>query len=248
MTGRLRPCLYPPLWCCASCPRLALLPPSGIFTAPTLLATGGMVVYSLHQQPSSLTPCPNLAAYCRAGRITAPIVDVDRLPDHIHSAGLDLLDSSPHSSAGDTLGMSFMAEYLPVPPPPAVSRIDPVSLSPPFHGGSGGSIHSFRPATQPFIHVPLRSVRSMGERSQLDREPQDHISSRSGRVKPSSEHGGRLSAVSLRCPSPPLWGMGGDMMVAVSRSHHILARLRILAGILRIPVFSVPEALLSQES
>ena len=69
----------------------------------------------------------------------------------------------------------------------------------------------------------------MGGRSQLDREPQDHISSRSGRVKPLSEHGGRLSAVSLCCPSPPLWGMGGDMMVAVSRSHHILhGRLAVL--------------------
>ena len=138
--------------------------------------------------------CPDLAAYRQAGQITSTIVDVDRLPDHILSAGLDLLDSSPHSSAGDTLGMSFMAEYLPAPPPPAVYRIDPVSLSPPFHGGSGGSIHSFRPATQPFIHVSLQSVHSMGGRSQLDPEPQDHISSRSGCVKPSSEHGGRLSA------------------------------------------------------
>jgi hypothetical protein len=105
-------------------------------------------------------PCPDLAAYRRAGRITSTIVDVDRLPDHILSAGLDLLDSFPPSSEGDTLGMSFMAEYLPVPPPPAVSRVDPVPLSPSFLGGSGGSIHSFRPAAQPFIHVPSRSVHS----------------------------------------------------------------------------------------
>ena len=103
-------------------------------------------------------PCPDLAAYRRAGRITPTIVDVDRLPDHILSAGLDLLDSLPPSSAGDTLGMSSMAEYLPAPLPPAVSQVDHVSLSPPFHGGSGGSISSFRPAAQPFIHVPLRSV------------------------------------------------------------------------------------------
>ena len=87
--------------------------------------------------------CPDLAAYRRAGRITSTIVDVDRLPDHILSAGLDLLASFPPSSAGDTLGMSFMAEYLPVPPPPTVSRVDPVPLSPSFLGGSGGSIHSF---------------------------------------------------------------------------------------------------------
>jgi hypothetical protein len=44
--------------------------------------------------------CPDLAAYCRAGRITSTIVNVDRLPDHILSAGLDLLASFPPSSAG----------------------------------------------------------------------------------------------------------------------------------------------------
>ncbi len=93
-------------------------------------------------------PCPDLANPV-AGRITAPIVDVDPLPDHILSAGLDLLASFPPSSEGDTLGMSFMAEYLPVPPPPTVSRVDPVPLSPSFLGGSGGSIHSFRPAAPP---------------------------------------------------------------------------------------------------
>ncbi len=107
-------------------------------------------------------PCPDLAAYRRSGRITSTITDVDHLPDHILSAGLDLLDSMPSSSAGDTLGMSFMVEYLPALPSPAVSRVDPVSLSPPFHGGSRGSIRSFRPATQPFIHVPSRRVRSEG--------------------------------------------------------------------------------------
>ena len=87
--------------------------------------------------------CPDLEAYRRAGRIMSTIVDVDRLPDHILSVGLDLLASS---FAGDTLGMSFMAEYLPVPPPPAVSRIDdPVPFSPSFPGGSEGSIHSSFP-------------------------------------------------------------------------------------------------------
>jgi len=83
--------------------------------------------------------CPDLAAYRRAGRITSTIVDVDRLPDHILSAGLDLLASFPPSSAGDTLGMSFMADYLPVPPPPTVSRVDPAPLSPSFLGESGGA-------------------------------------------------------------------------------------------------------------
>ena len=158
--------------------------------------------------------CPDLEAYRRAGRITSTIVDVDRLPDHILSAGLDLLAFSP---AGDTLGMSFMAEYLPVPQPPTVSRVDPVPFSPSFPGGSGGSIHSsfpggsggsvhssfpggsggsihsFRPAAQPFLHVPS-SVRSAGGRSQLDPEPQEHTPSCSGRFKPLSEHGGRPRA------------------------------------------------------
>ena len=55
MMGHLHPCPYPPLWCCVSCPRLALPPPLGIFTTPTLCVTGGTVAYSLHQQPSSLT-------------------------------------------------------------------------------------------------------------------------------------------------------------------------------------------------
>ena len=87
--------------------------------------------------------CPDLAAYRRAGGITSTIVDVDHLPDHILSAGLDLLASFPPSSEGDTLGMSFMAEYLPVPPPSTVSQVDPVPLSPSFLGGSGGSIRSF---------------------------------------------------------------------------------------------------------
>jgi len=97
--------------------------------------------------------CPDLTAYRRAGRITSTIVDMDRPPDHILSAGLDLLASFPPSSAGDTLGMSFMADYLPVPPLPTVFRVDPVPLSPSFWGvwgehsllPTGGSAVSPRP-------------------------------------------------------------------------------------------------------
>jgi hypothetical protein len=96
-------------------------------------------------------PCPDLAAYRRAGRITSTIIEVDRLPDHILSAGLNLLDSSPPSSKEDILGMSFMAEYLLAPSlaaAPQGSQGGPVSLSPPWHGGSGGSICSFKPEAQ----------------------------------------------------------------------------------------------------
>jgi hypothetical protein len=61
-------------------------------------------------------PCLDLAAYCQAWGVTSTIVDVDRLPDHVLAAGLDLLDSLPPPSEGDIHGMSFMAEYLPTPP------------------------------------------------------------------------------------------------------------------------------------
>jgi len=143
------------------------------------------------------------------------IVDVDHLPDHILSAGLNLLASFPPSSEGDTLGMSFMVEYLPVPPPPTVSLVDPVLLTPFFLWGSGGSIHSFRLAARPFLHVPSRSVRSEGGRLHLDPEPQERTPSRSGRFTPLSEHGGRHRA---RGGLSPL----SDMTAAVVRPHHIL--------------------------
>ncbi len=99
-------------------------------------------------------PCPDLVAYRRAGRITSTIVDVDHLPDHILAAGLDLLASLPPSSVGDILGMSFMVEYLPAPPPAAAPPIGPVSLSPPPSWGiwgeplllhTGGSVVLFSP-------------------------------------------------------------------------------------------------------
>jgi hypothetical protein len=105
-----------------------------------------------------------------------------------------------------------MAEYLPAPPPTAVIQVDPVSLSPPLHGGSGGSVSSFRPAAQPFSPVPSRSVHSGGGRSQLDPKPQEHTPSRSGRFKPSSKHGGHPRARGGLSPSsiPSLVGYGGQ--------------------------------------
>jgi hypothetical protein len=82
--------------------------------------------------------CPDLTANCRAGRITSTIIKVDRLLDHILTAGLNLLESLRLSSKGDILGMSFMAEYLPAPPRASVSQGDHVSLSPPRRARSGG--------------------------------------------------------------------------------------------------------------
>ena len=96
-----------------------------------------------------LDPCPDLAAYRRAGGVTEPIIDVDRLPDHVLSAGLDLLESSSASSkAMDAFGLSFMAAYLLAPAPVAPQGL--VSLSP-----MGGDT-----AGQPFS--ALSSTRSGG--------------------------------------------------------------------------------------
>ncbi len=139
-------------------PKVGSFAPIGYIYDPDPSRNGGeggllaaSVAFFTHQGHEVFRdPCLDLAAYRRAGRITPNIVEVDRLPDHILSAGLDLLDSSPPSSVGDTLGMSFMVEYFPASLPPAVSRVDPLSLSPPFHGGSGGSISSFRPAAPSF--------------------------------------------------------------------------------------------------
>ena len=64
-----------------------------------------------------LDPCPDLVAYRWAEGFAEPIIDVDRLPGHVLSAGLDLLESSPASLVVDSLGMSFMAAYLLVPAP-----------------------------------------------------------------------------------------------------------------------------------
>ena len=75
-----------------------------------------------------LDPCPDLTAYHRAGGFTEPIIDVDRLPDHVLTAGLDLLESSSASSAVYALGMSFMVAYLLAPAPVVPQGL--VSLSP----------------------------------------------------------------------------------------------------------------------
>jgi hypothetical protein len=117
-----------------------------------------------------LDPCSDLVAYRRAGVFAEPIIDVDRLPDHVLSAGLDLLESSPASLAVDSLGMSFMVAYLLAPAPFVPHGL--VSLSPmrgdttgqPFSafsssssGGSkaGGRSRSFRHASPSSRSVTL---------------------------------------------------------------------------------------------
>ena len=115
-----------------------------------------------------------------------------------------------------------MAEYLPAPPRASVPQGDHVSLSPPRRARSGGTIRSFTPAAQPSVSVPLRSEHSVGGHSQLDPEPQGHVSQRSGRSKPSSAYGGRprsLGGLSLSSiPSSVGFGRqhAGDASISVA--------------------------------
>jgi hypothetical protein len=151
---------------------------------PTRDGDGGLLeaasAFFAHQgHQVFLDPCPDLAAYCRAGGFTEPIVQVDWLPDHVLTAGLDLLESLSLSSVVDALSMSFMVAYL-LAPAPAVSQ-GLVSLSPmggdpegrPLsvlssigYGGSRGSVHLFHPASLS-SQVPSRSTRSVGHSSHL---------------------------------------------------------------------------------
>ncbi len=176
--------------------------------------------YLLRLQPSSpIKAMKYFGIPAQTSRLTAGLGESRRLSSTwivfrttFSPRGSTSWPPSPLLPQGDTLGMSFMAEYLPLLPPPAVSQNDPVPLSPSFPGGSGESIHSFRPVAQPFLHVPSRSVRSVGGRSQLNPEPQEHTPSRSGRFKPSSEHGGRLCARGGLSPLsiPSSMGYGGQ--------------------------------------
>ncbi len=92
-------------------------------------------------------PCLDLAEYRQAWGVMLTIVDVDHLPDHVLTAGLDLLDSLLPLSKGDILGMSFMVEYFPTPLPAGAPQ-GLVSLSPPRYGGLG---RAFAPFIWPVI-------------------------------------------------------------------------------------------------
>ncbi len=60
-------------------------------------------------------PCPDLAAYCWSRGVVLSVVPVDRMPDHILSSELELLDGlfAPSPTAS---GTAFMAAYLASPP------------------------------------------------------------------------------------------------------------------------------------
>ena len=180
----------------------------------------------LRLQPSSLTKVMRYFGIpARFSRLTARLGESRRPSSRwivfrttSSSRGSTLLDSSPPSSAGDTLGMSFMAKYLPVSPPPAVSRVDPVSLSPPFHGGSGGALAPSDRRLSRFStslsEVCVLRGGVLNSIPSLKNTPHHALAISSHRLK----MGGTPPpvAVSLLCPFLPQWGMGGNMPVAVA--------------------------------
>jgi hypothetical protein len=196
--------LQPPPWFCVLCPFQAPQLPLVIFRTPLLPAMemGGCS----WQPPPSLfghqvfhDPCLDLGAYCRAGGITATIIKVDRLPNHVLTAGLDLLKTPSLSSKGDALGTSFMGTYILAPAPPVPQGL--VSHSPvrnfegrsfsflgsTHHGGSVRSACLLHPAPLSPPVVPSHSTWSVGPSSHppdswgeyrhLDPEPGEQISS-----------------------------------------------------------------------
>jgi hypothetical protein len=108
-----------------------------------------------------LDPCLDLATYRKDRRVTATIINVDRLPDHILSTGLNLLDTPSPPSDADALGTSFMVVYLLAPAPAAPSgliypslmggNLEGRTLLFNRHGGTGGSARSFHSAPLPFL-------------------------------------------------------------------------------------------------
>jgi hypothetical protein len=61
-------------------------------------------------------PCLDLDKYLRAMSVLLLIISVDRLPDHILSSGLELMEGLFTPSSTNSFGTAFMAAYL-VPPP-----------------------------------------------------------------------------------------------------------------------------------
>jgi hypothetical protein len=93
-----------------------------------LLAAGS--AFFIHQgHQVFLDPCPDLATYCKDQRVTATIINVDRLPDHVLSTGLKLLKTPSPPFDADALGTSFIAAYLLAPAPAApLGLISPSSM------------------------------------------------------------------------------------------------------------------------
>jgi hypothetical protein len=153
-------------------PLLGSLAPVGYIYDPTPSPDGRLLAaasafFTRHGNQVFLDPCLHLIVYPRAGGITATIINVGWLPDHVLSEGLILLEPPSSSSEVDALGTSFMAAYLLAPAPAVPQGL--VSLSPiggglagwslsflgsTHDGGSMGSVRSFYPAS---LSTPVSS-------------------------------------------------------------------------------------------
>jgi hypothetical protein len=107
------------LWVLPLCGSLA---PVGYIYDATPDADGGLlaaasVFFSHHGHQVFHDPCPDLAAYHRTWGVVSvlSIIPVDRLPDHILSSGLELLEGLLAPSPTDS-GTAFLAAYLASPP------------------------------------------------------------------------------------------------------------------------------------
>lgn len=104
--------------------------PIGYIYDATPLPDGGLLAAALaffsHQgHQVAHDPCPNLSVYRSTLDLMASIISVDRLPDHILSSGLKLMEGLVAPSPVDVLATSFMSAYLSPsalnPPAPSVN-------------------------------------------------------------------------------------------------------------------------------
>jgi hypothetical protein len=70
--------------------------------------------------------CPNLDSYHQAMGVSTTIISVNKLPDHILSSSLELMEGLFAPSPTNSLGTTFMAAYLDSPPSPCLASSRPV--------------------------------------------------------------------------------------------------------------------------
>ncbi len=80
-------------------------------------------------------PCPDLEEYLRAMSVSLLIIPVDRLPDHILSSGLELMEGLFTPLPTNSFGTAFMAVYLVPPPSPRSVPLGGLAAPPVISGG-----------------------------------------------------------------------------------------------------------------
>jgi hypothetical protein len=209
------------------------------------LLAAASAFFTHHSHQVFLDPCLDLVTYHRAGGITATIMYVDWLPDHVLSKGLNLFEPPSSSSKVDALSTSFMVEYL-LAPVLAVPQ-DLVSFSPiggglvgrslsflgsTRDGGSMGSVRSFHPASSSppasshstwLVGPSSCPPDSWWERRRPDPESGKQFSSRtpsfgSGHVSSSIGYGGHYGS-QVAC-SPSLLSSSAGLLYGGSPSFH----------------------------